>query len=183
MKPFIVSLRFVLVLTILTGVLYPLSITYLGHLLFPSQVGGSLIINGNGVIGSKLIGQTFSDPKHFWSRPSAVKYDSAGSGATNQSLSSSEFLKAVNERSAQGAVQEMRFTSASGLDPDISPEAAEAQLDRISRARNLTDFQLKQLRTILMQSVNARQIGILGEPRVNVLLLNLAMKQQFGERE
>lgn len=180
MKPFIICCRYFLVLTILTGAAYPVFVTLIGKILFPAEANGELVQVGNQVIGSELIAQSFSDPKYFWPRPSAVKYDSASSGASNQSLTSVELLKVVNERVANGAVDEMRFSSASGLDPDISSAAAEAQVMRVSIARRFTQTQIEQLRELISKNTRNRQLGFFGQPCVNVLKLNLALNKNFG---
>lgn len=183
MNTLVISIRFIITLTVLTGVIYPLAVTVTAQTLFPHHAHGSLIRNGGDVIGSELIAQAFSNPKYFWPRPSAVKYDSGSSGATNQSPTSADFVKAVKEREAQGLVGDLRFSSASGLDPDISPGSAEVQLERVAATRKLTPDQREQLKTILAQSITQRQLGVLGEPRVNVLRLNRRVDQAFGENE
>jgi len=174
------SLRALVVFTLLTGVLYPLSVTVLGRLLLPHKSSGSLILSNDGVIGSDLIGQSFSQAKYFWPRPSAVKYDAASSGATNMGPTSADLLKTVREREAEGAIAEMRFASGSGLDPHISPEATRSQAQRVASSRNLTPAQIKELETIVEAHTEKRQFGFLGEPRVNVLSLNLKLDERFG---
>lgn len=179
MKTFILSIRFLVVLTVLTGVLYPLAVTGIGQLFFKNETRGSLIFSGKDIIGSELIAQGFANPKYFWPRPSAAKYDGGSSGASNQSVNSAELLKTVREREAAGLVREGRFASASGLDPHISPEAAVAQVSRITKARALDANQSQRLLSLTRRFVQERQFGVLGEPRVNVLLLNLALDGEF----
>ncbi len=177
MKSLLTNLRVFLVLTLLTGVIYPLVVTAIGHLFFLEKAQGSLVRKGNETVGSELLAQGFSNPKYFWPRPSANKYDGLSSGATNQSISSTEWIKTVKEREAQGLVSEMRFASASGLDPDISLEAAQAQIQRISTARELNSNDKARLEILVHNSLQLRQAGIFGEERINVLKLNLALDE------
>lgn len=179
MKTLLISFRFLLALTLLTGIAYPLLVTVAGDLFFSKQAKGTLLSRGNEVVGSELIAQGFSRPEYFWPRPSAIKYDSASSGASNLSPSSLDLIKAVKEREAQGLVADMRFTSASGLDPHISVEAAKAQINRIITARNLGPAEKTRLNELLGQSLEPRQLGILGEERINVLRLNLSLDEAF----
>lgn len=172
MRTFVVSLRAIVIFTLLTGVLYPLAVTLFGRVLFARNAGGSLVEGDGRVLGSELLGQPFIQTKYFWPRPSAVNYDPALSGATNWSLTSESLVKAVREREAQGAVAEMRYSSASGLDPHISVEAAKSQISRISQARGLSAEVLGRL---VASHTEGRQFGFLGQVRVNVLLLNLAL--------
>lgn len=179
------ALRMLLVLTIITGVIYPLVITAAAQVLFPTQANGSLIRNGETVIGSALIGQNMNDdPRYFWSRPSAVSYNSLPSGGSNLAPTSASLQAAVNERAEAFSTAhnmtntltfvptEMLFTSASGLDPHISPQAARLQVGRVAAARGLDEAQIMMLIDGL---VEAPQLGFLGQERVNVLLLNLAL--------
>jgi K+-transporting ATPase ATPase C chain len=172
------------VLTIITGVAYPLLVTNIGKIMFPSQIDGSLIEKDGKLIGSKLIGQNFTSPKYFWGRPSATgpyPYNAAASsgsnlGPINPTLISSVrdrvlVLKPKGEDNALVPV-DLVTTSASGLDPEISPAAAMYQVHRIATERELTDDQVKQLVEVNTQE---KQFGILGERRVNVLELNLAL--------
>lgn len=175
MKTFLTSFRVILVTTLLTGALYPAIVTVLGQALFSHKAKGSLIQSGDSTVGSELIAQAFGRPEYFWPRPSAVKYDAASSGASNLGLTSSDLQKSIKEREQNGMVLDLRFSSGSGLDPHISPEAANAQLERIGQARKLNITQTEQLVELIAQHVEGRQFGVLGEPRVNVLKLNIAL--------
>jgi K+-transporting ATPase ATPase C chain len=179
------ALRMLLVLTIITGVAYPLVITAAAQVLFPTQANGSLILNGETVIGSSLIGQNMNgDVRYFWSRPSAINYAPMPSGGSNLAPTSATLQTAVAERAdvfitsnslttASGLVPaEMVFASGSGLDPHISPAAARLQAGRVAAARGLDAAQVLALIDGL---VEAPQWGFLGQERVNVLLLNLAL--------
>jgi len=167
-------------LTLLTGLAYPALVTGMAQALFPHQAGGSLIVDHGRVAGSTLLGQQFSDPGHFWGRPSATSpqpYNAAASSGANLGPTNPQQLKNVAERVAalraahgEGPVpQELATASASGLDPHISPAAARYQLARVARARGLDEAALRQL---VARRTEGRQLGLLGEERVNVLLLN-----------
>lgn len=184
-KPAIMMLLF---LTVLTGLVYPLGITAIAQLLFPHQANGSLIVKEGHVIGSSLIGQPFDDPKYFWSRPSATSpypYNavaSAGSnlGPTNDALMTAvrgriDALKAADPGNTARVPVDLVTASGSGLDPHISPAAAEYQLQRVARLRGM-DEQI--VRRLVSEQTEGRQWGIFGEPRVNVLILNLALDAQ-----
>jgi potassium-transporting ATPase KdpC subunit len=179
------SLMMLLVMTIITGIAYPLLVTGLSQLLFPSQANGSLIAKNGQPIGSTLIGQSFTEPKYFWGRPSATSpqaNNGTGSGGSNLGPTNPALADAVKERIA--ALQsadpgnrapvpvDLVTSSGSGLDPEISPAAAQYQLARVAKARGLSDAQLSLL---IAQATSGRQLGLLGEPRVNVLQLNLAL--------
>ena len=180
------ALRIMLVLTILTGLLYPGLVTGICQLAFPAQANGSLVFGDGKVIGSALIGQSFSKPEYFHPRPSAVNYDASNSGGsnlgpTNQALidrvrSSLESFRRENPDYAGPIPADLLTTSGSGLDPDISPASALAQATRVARARGVV---LAEVEKLIEQRTEQRQLGILGEPRVNVLLLNLALDQKF----
>ena len=177
------SLRVLAVSILLTGVAYPLVVTGVARILFPDQADGSLIRRGDHVIGSRLIGQAFSSPAYFHPRPSAAGngYDAADSGATNMAPSDPRLVADIGRR-ARRAQQlngrsdpvplDLVTTSASGLDPDISPAAARYQAARVARARGLSEAQVVNL---VEQHVKGRTLELLGEPRVNVLELNLAL--------
>ncbi|OIR04752.1 potassium-transporting ATPase C chain [mine drainage metagenome] len=174
-----------LLLTLLTGIVYPLLVTGISQLAMPAKANGSLIVKDGKPVGSSLIGQSFSDPKYFWSRPSAtgpMPYNPTASGGSNLGPTNPALLDAVKARvqalrdADPGNVQpvpvDLVTASASGLDPHISPAAAEYQLARVARVRNLEPDALRKL---VAEHTEGRQFGILGEPRVNVLELNLAL--------
>lgn len=174
-------------LTVLTGVIYPLVVTGLAQAFFHHQANGSLITENNTIVGSELIGQPFSDPRYFWGRLSAtipVPYDaeaSSGSnyGPTNPSLQDEikariAALKAVDPENNQLIPVDLVTSSASGLDPDISIAAALYQVPRVARYRGLGE---EQVTALVDRFTESRQFGILGEPRVNVLKLNLALDE------
>jgi len=172
-------------LSALTGLLYPLAVTGAAQALFPSQAAGSLVLVDGKPVGSSLIGQNFSDPKHFWGRPSAtapMAYNAAASGGSNQgplnpALTDAvkariEALRAADPGNTAPVPVDLVTASASGLDPHITPAAAAWQVPRIARARGLPAAEVEALVARLTESPLA---GLLGEPRVNVLALNLAL--------
>lgn len=172
-------------LTILTGLAYPLVVTGIAQLIYPSQANGSLIVRGNKAVGSLLIGQAFDDPKYLWGRLSATapfSYNAAASSGSNLGPTNPDLKKAVQGRmealraadpSSQAPVPvDLATASASGLDPDISPASALYQVRRVARARGLDEATVGRL---IEQHIEGRQLGVLGEPRVNVLTLNLAL--------
>jgi K+-transporting ATPase ATPase C chain len=180
------SLRLLLVMTILTGALYPVLITVLGQLAFPRKISGSLVVRDGKVIGSELIGQRFTGERYFWPRPSAIDYDPLPSGASNYGPTSDTLKKLTEERRARFIMSnglmsetivpaEMLFTSGSGIDPNISPDAADLQVDRVAAARRFDDSKKDRLRQLIHQLTEPRQFGVLGESCVNVLDLNLAL--------
>jgi len=179
------ALTLLLILTVLTGLIYPLAVTGLAQLFFPDQANGSLIVHNGKVIGSKLIGQYFDKPKYFWGRPSATSpfpYNAAASGGSNLGPTNPALIEAVKARVAALRAADpgnespipvdLVTASGSGLDPHISPAAALYQLKRVARARGLDETTVQSLVT---QHTEGRQFGLLGERRVNVLLLNLAL--------
>ncbi len=194
-KQLITACLFTLVTTILLGLGYPLGITALAHILMPAKADGQLIMKDGVVIGSKLIGQPFTGPGYFNSRPSAagIGYDAANSsgsnlGPTNASLIArvAQSVQAWHTREANyGNAQtdvpiDLITTSGSGLDPDITVAAAEYQVAEIAHVRDLPQDQLEQL---LRAHIESRQFGFLGEPRVNVLELNLALDRMAAEHK
>ncbi len=178
----------VLLMTVLTGLIYPLSITGIAQLIFPKRADGSLIEKDGRVIGSTLIGQRFTRPDYFHPRPSAAGdgYEASMSGGSNLSPSSRLLAQTVVERTnlLRAEIGERRIpisavtASGSGLDPHISPQTAFAQASRIARARNMPEGDVWQL---IRTHIEGRTFTILGEPRVNVLLLNLALDAQPRE--
>jgi potassium-transporting ATPase KdpC subunit len=183
-KSLFTALRMLIVLTILTGVIYPLVVTLASQVLFSAQATGSLITRDGVVVGSSLIGQdTNGNPGYFWSRPSTIGYSPLPSSGSNLGPTSAALAQTVAERAAAFRVAnglpedaivptEMLFASGSGLDPHISPEAARLQAARVAAARGLT---VEQVNVLVDDTIEAPQLGFLGQPRVNVLLLNLAV--------
>jgi potassium-transporting ATPase KdpC subunit len=205
MQTFIVALRATIVTLVLTGLVYPLVVTAGAQVLFPHRANGSIAINDKGIeVGSELIGQAFASPAYVQSRPSANAYDATNSGGTNLSTTSKKLrdgqlddpaTKDVDE-SFTGAAQlaatyrtdnalaaaasvpaDAVTRSASGLDPDVSPDNAMAQAPRIAKARGVT---VERIRAIAIEHTEGRDFGLLGEPHVNVLALNLALDRAFG---
>ncbi len=183
---FLISLRALLVFTILTGIIYPALITLVAQLFVSDRANGSLIKGDTTVKGSELIGQNFKSDRYFQSRPSAIEYNPFPSGASNLGPTSETLRKFVNERresfieknhlSPDIAVPaDMLFASGSGVDPHISPEAALLQITRIAHARGLDRLNPEILVKLVNDHTEKPQFGILGKPRVNVLRLNLAM--------
>lgn len=174
-----------LAMTVLTGVLYPLAATGVAQVMFPGKANGSLVQKGGKTVGSSLIGQAFSEPKYFWGRPSATAPNpdngasSSGSnqGPTNPALTEAarqriDALKQADPSNDAAVPVDLVTASGSGLDPEISPAAARYQLARVARARNLP---VATVEGLVDAHTESRQFGVLGEPRVNVLELNLAL--------
>ena len=179
------ALMCLIIFTVITGVVYPLVVTGIAQVLFPFQANGSLIVTDGKVLGSTLIGQPFDDPKYFWGRPSATSpfgYNAGASSGSNLSPTNPDLVKAV-----QGRVEALRAAdpgntapvpvdlvtaSGSGLDPHISPAAALYQVSRVARERK---FSRETVLTLVERHTEGRFWGLLGEPRVNVLALNLAL--------
>lgn len=175
MKDLMSSLRMFSLMTIVTGLVYPIIVTWIGQAVFAKRAGGGLIERDGHVVGAALIAQKFESTKYFWPRPSAVDYNPIPSGGSNLGPTSQDLVKVVGDRRAKigtNAPGDLLFASASGLDPHISPEAAEFQVDRIALARGLGREKVAKL---VHDSVKGRQLGFLGEPTVNVLELNLAL--------
>ena len=179
------ALMILLLMTLLTGVAYPLVVTGIAQALFPAQANGSLVVKDGKPVGSRLIGQPFDDPKYFWSRPSATSPfpDNAGSSSgSNLSPTNADLVKTVQGRvaalraadpgNAISVPVDLVTASASGLDPHISPAAALYQVPRVAKARKLDPESVRQL---VERHTEGRFLGFLGEPRVNVLTLNLAL--------
>jgi K+-transporting ATPase ATPase C chain len=179
------SLIALVALTVITGIIYPLAVTGIARGVFPHKSSGSLIVQNGTAVGSSLIGQPFSDPKYFWSRPSATSpepYNGAASSGSNLGPTNPALLKAVQERIAALRAADpgnmlpvpvdLVTASGSGLDPDISPAAAYYQAGRVARVRGLS---LAEIEGLIAQFTKGRQLGVLGDPRVNVVQLNLAL--------
>lgn len=174
--------------TLLTGLIYPLAVTGIAQVFFPLQANGSLITDGNGLAGSELIGQPFDDPAYFWGRPSLTSpypYNGAASQGSNLAPSNPALtelvaarvaaLRAADPGNSRPIPVDLVTASASGLDPHISPAAADYQVSRVAAARGLAEEVVRQL---VMEHTEGRTFGVLGEPRVNVLQLNLALDGQ-----
>jgi len=179
-----------LLLTIVTGIAYPLVVTGVAKVVFPEQAAGSLIVKDGKPVGSALIGQNFADPKYFWGRPSATSpqpYNGTASGGSNQgplnpALTDAvkgriDALKAADPGNDKPIPADLVTASGSGLDPHISPAAAEYQAARVAKARGLP---LEKLNALIGQHTEGRQWGLFGDPRVNVLALNNALDQASG---
>jgi len=182
------SVTMLALLTVLTGVVYPLAVTGIAQLVFPHQANGSLIVQGGKTVGSELIGQPFGGPQYFWSRPSATApaYNAGASTGSNLGPTNPDLLKRV-----QGDVERIQkahpgkgpvpvdlvTASGSGLDPHISPAAAFYQVERVAAARHLDPAAVRRL---VEEHVEGRTFGFLGEPRVNVLKLNLDLEKSGG---
>jgi K+-transporting ATPase ATPase C chain len=180
-KNLLTSILYTIVTTILLGIVYPLVVTAFAQVLFPKQANGSLIVQNGKVVGSSLIGQPFTAPGYFWSRPSAAGsagYDAANSSGSNLGPTNKQLVSRVS-----ASVQQLQptnpntpvpvdlvTTSGSGLDPDITPAAAEFQVARVAKERGMS---ASEVRALVAKHTRGRQLGFLGEPRVNVLELNL----------
>ena len=183
-KNLITAVLMTVVTTILFGLLFPLVITGMAQVLFPKQANGELVTRNGKMVGSRLIGQSFSSPGYFHSRPSSAGtgYDAASSGGSNLGPTNQSLIARVQgmqtdcktENPGTEIPMDLLTTSGSGLDPDISPEAAEFQVPRISRERGLSE---DVVREAVRQHTESRQFGFLGEPRVNVLELNLTLDE------
>jgi K+-transporting ATPase ATPase C chain len=192
MKQIWPALKIFLILTLLTGIVYPLVVTGIAQLFFPRQAQGSLVSVGGKVVGSSLIGQKFTDPRYFQPRPSAVDYNPLPSGGSNLGPTSAQLkaqvvllqdsLAVANGKPAAEIPPDLLFASGSGLDPHISPKAAFFQVDRIARAHNWASIEAgsQMLRKLITAHIEKPDLNFLGEPRVNVLLLNIAMDSLFA---
>lgn len=189
-ETFLIALRTTMVTLVLTGILYPLGMTGLCTLIFPSKARGSLVTDEKGhVIGSSLIGQRFRSPAYFQPRPSAAGegYDATASSGSNLGPTAQKLrdraqqdltrLRVENPHAPGPVPAELVTASASGLDPHLSPEGARWQIPRIASARGVS---AERIESVLGEHIEGRELGILGEKRVNVLLLNLALDQRFG---
>lgn len=189
MKYLMPAIRFILFMTLLLGFIYPFAMTGISQILFPNQANGDFLTRGGKKVGSSLIAQKFEKSEYFWSRPSAIDYNPLPSGGSNLGQSSEGLKKTVDVRRAKLKMahpdrsdeppQDLLFASGSGLDPHISPEAAQYQAQRVAKARNLS---LDQIQKLIQQSTQNRVFGIFGEPTVNVLALNLAIDEIQGSK-
>jgi len=188
MKTISISIRIFLVFTILTGVIYPFLVTGIAQAFFPYQANGSLITENKRTIGSELIGQQFDNAAYFSSRPSANGYQPLPSGGSNYGLTNARLKAQFIDRDKHfiqfnhlpentNVPSEMVFASASGLDPHISPRAAELQIDRIAKIRRFRPDKKQKLKQLVEKLSEKPQLGFLGESRVNVLLLNIELDQ------
>jgi K+-transporting ATPase ATPase C chain len=182
------SLRMLLLMSVLTGIVYPLLVTGVAKLAFPHAANGSLIVSDGKTVGSDLIGQPFDDPKYFWSRPSATSpqpYNAMSSSGSNLGPRNPALSDAVKDRikalrdadpgNTAAVPVDLITASGSGLDPHISAAAADYQLARVAKARNVA---IEDVRRLVAQNTEGRTLGVLGEPRVNVLELNLALDRR-----
>jgi len=184
-KNLTIAFLMTIVTTVLLGVAYPLVMTGISQLIFPGKANGQLLVRDGKVIGSRIIGQPFAGPGYFHSRPSAAGngYDAAHSGGSNLGPTNRKLIQRVIQEASALETQnpgapvpvDLVTTSASGLDPDITPAAAYFQVPRVARERHLPE---DQVRTMVRTHIQHRQFGVLGEPRVNVLELNLALDAQ-----
>jgi K+-transporting ATPase ATPase C chain len=182
----IIAFKFFLIMTVVTGIIYPFFMTGLAQLAFPSKANGSLITKDGKIIGSEIIGQKFDSTLYFWSRPSAIGYNPIPSGASNWGPTSDTLKKQVTARrnlfrrmnSLADTTEipgEMIFASASGLDPHISPEAARLQVNRIVNNRKFGESQREKVDSLIKNLTEYPQFHLLGQERINVFLLNLSL--------
>ena len=186
LKQMRIAFTMLMIFTIITGLAYPLAITGLAQTLFPAEANGSIIVQNGIPIGSALIGQNFTSANYFHGRPSAAGtdgYDATSSGGSNLGSTSKKLSDAVTDNVAkvrdenkldekQSIPSDLVVASGSGLDPDISPDAAFVQIERVANERGIADTEVRKL---IEQHIKGRSLGILGEPRINVLELNLAL--------
>ena len=181
----IIALKFLAIMTVLTGIIYPLFVTTISRSIFPYQSKGSLIVKDGKIIGSELIGQKFDSTIYFWSRPSFVDYNPLPSGGSNYGPTSVKLQKIVNDKrhafdsanyvTASATPSEMITASASGLDPHISPSTAYMQVERVSKSRGFSEKQKTELKNLIAQLSEYPQFHLFGEDRINVLKLNIEL--------
>src|ERR1035441_9499105 len=183
-KHIVTSVLYTVITAVVLGIGYPLAVTGLAHVLFPKQADGSLIYGADGtLVGSRLIGQAFAGPGYFWSRQSAAGngYDASNSGGSNYAPTNAALAtrQTLNPKGTSAPVPiDLATASGSGLDPDISPAAAYYQVARVAAERHMSE---DAVRALVTAHVTPRQFGLLGEPRVNVLELNLDLDKEAGE--
>ena len=180
MKKIITALKLFLCMTVITGIIYPLAVWGCARIFFREKAEGSIVTIKSNAAGSELISQNFAKPEYFWPRPSAVDCNPMPSGGSNLSLTGAQLLAAIKERRAKFETEavpaDLLFASGSGLDPHISPEAARIQCLRVAKARGVPEFNIISLVDAMTEP---RQAGFLGEPRVNVLKLNLKLDEKY----
>jgi K+-transporting ATPase ATPase C chain len=185
-KQILISVKILLMFSLVTGIIYPVFITALANLLFKDKADGSLIKRNDQVIGSSLIGQAFDSSAYFWPRPSAISYNPLPSGGSNLGLTNEKlrqqytkreqyFRRANGLQPGTAVPPEMVFNSGSGLDPHISPEAALLQVDRIAKARNFSIIQRNELQILITKLIEEPQFRLFGQERINVFILNLEL--------
>jgi len=185
-KQILITLKYFLAITILTGIIYPLLISAIAITIFPAKAGGSLVEKEGKIIGSELIGQKFESDKYFWPRPSAVDYNPMPSGGSNLGPTSAALKKFYDDKKknfieknmisdTSSVPNEMLFASGSGVDPHISPESAMLQVERVSKARNFDPSKKEKLYRLIDSLTEKPQFGFLGNSVINVLLLNLEL--------
>jgi K+-transporting ATPase ATPase C chain len=191
-KQFLPAIKITLLMTVLTGMLYPALVTGIAKLAFPHQASGSLIVENGKVVGSSLIGQDFTKPEYFHPRPSAAGdkgYDAANSGGSNLGPTNRKLIDRVKQSVVKFRAENPDFrgpipadaltTSASGLDPEISPASADAQAGRVAKSRGVSEDEIRKL---IAMHIEDRTLGFMGEPRVNVLRLNLALDKYSNNK-
>jgi K+-transporting ATPase ATPase C chain len=181
-----IAFKFLFIMTLLTGIIYPVFMTGVAQIVFPQKANGSFFIRDGKILGSTLIGQKFDSSAYFWSRPSAIDYNPVPSAASNFGPTSAKLVSLVNERRKAFTTgnnlkdttpipEEMVFASASGLDPHTSPDAVRLQIKRIAAVRHFNSSQKQRLNDLIRQNTEKRQYGLLGEERINILLLNIGL--------
>ncbi len=187
-KQISIAIKFLLIMTLLTGIIYPVLLTGIAQVAFPEKANGSFIKKHGKILGSKLIGQKFDSSAYFWSRPSAIDYNTVPSGASNFGPTSIKLVSQVNERrktfitgnnlqDTTSIPGEMLFASASGLDPHTSLEAVLLQVKRIAAVRHFNSRQEQSLHDLIMRNREKRQYAILGEERINIVQLNIGLDE------